>query len=135
MTISVAATHGWYDFTVETTGLSYRYAGRVETQNIWKCGLKRLPQPAFAQLPVGGVKAPSAHTDQHVTSAVRRGRHISDGYGIRVAKMCKSDCFHDATNQATLGRAPVRQQLLFVIALIAEQHGERKPHYPTAPAF
>ncbi|HTE46264.1 MAG TPA: phospholipase C, phosphocholine-specific, partial [Gemmatimonadaceae bacterium] len=29
--INVAATHGWYDFTVMAASMTYRYAGRVET--------------------------------------------------------------------------------------------------------
>jgi phospholipase C len=29
--VSTKASKGWYDFTVTTPGISYRYAGRIET--------------------------------------------------------------------------------------------------------
>jgi phospholipase C len=31
LVVHTAASHGWYDFTVRSGGLAYRYAGRVET--------------------------------------------------------------------------------------------------------
>jgi phospholipase C len=31
VSIDVAKSHGWYDFTVNTADMKYRYAGRVET--------------------------------------------------------------------------------------------------------